>query len=427
MSNNKTVNSAYGNKTGSIDKIRVENCQTRDQYVSSVYRGSRNWKRLARRKGPKTTMWVERRLTGPNTPATEEDEIWLNDVWEDHKDYPNVLRFPRESDQLSVPFVDLPTWKNLPRFDPCQVPKTSWLIESFLAERSIQLVFGERGSFKSTLFLFAAKADANGEKFLGMKTRRRTVLYLDYENPANIIKGHNDDLGLDLPRNENLVVWDRFGTQPPPRPGDHALEAFVMDCIAETGHPPWIIFDSWASLLKPGEGGEFTGQTAPIYLQLRKLADLGATVTMIDHSGKYEKNTLYGGQDKEAKADSIHKLLTFPNKLRPNNRIIRVESWLKRAAPEAVVSFAFEVQSEQDRKGNWHIVGLVPAQDPIETRTRENVEILRNLIKQNPNSGQEALAGLAAKQGIPRDQAIATLKDGVGKYWQVRRTRHNKC
>lgn len=132
----------------------------------------------------------------------------------------------------------------------------------------------------------------------------------------------------------------------------------VTESVAETGHGPWIIFDSWASLLKPGEGGEFTGQIAPIYLQLRKLTDAGATVTVIDHTRKYEKGTLYGGQDKEAKADSIHSLVVYPNDTVPNNPIIRVESWLKRFAPQGVGSFSFEVQSTQDKNGLWHIDAL---------------------------------------------------------------------
>jgi hypothetical protein len=317
------------------------------------------------------------------------------------------------------------TWNTLPRFDPTLVKKTKWLISSFLAEGTIQLVFGERGSFKSTLML-AAKAVANGGEFLGLKTRRRRVLILDYENPASVINLRNDDLNLELRNHKNLAVWDRFGPRPTPRPDDPLLEAIVRECVLETGHGPWIIFDSWASLLKHGEGGEFTGQIAPIYLQLRKLADLGATITILDHSRKYDKSTIYGGQDNEAKADSIHNLSVFLNKIRPNNSIVRVETWLKRAAPQGEGSFAFEVQSERDSKGNWHIVGLVPAQDPEETKSQEQIESLRNLIRQNPNSGQEELAKLAAKQGIPRDQAVKLLKDGNGKYWQFHKNSHNK-
>jgi AAA domain len=401
-----------------FDKILYREYETQDHYVFSVYRGNRNWKRLSRRRRPKTTIWIECRVTGPDSPAIESDIVWLNYVWDNPGKYSKVQRFPRDAGQFS--------WDKLPRFDPNQVPKAKWIIDLFLAERSIQLVFGERGSFKSTLLLFASRAVAAKEEVLGMKTLRRRVVYLDYENPSSAIKTRSTDLALNLPDNPSLVIWDRFGSHPLPKPGDPSLELLVRSCVAETGHGPWLIFDSWASLLKPGEGGEFTAQIAPIYLPLRRLADLGATVTVIDHSRKYNKTTLYGGQDKEAKVDSIHNLTVFPDKTRPEKKIIQVDSWLKRYAPQGVGNFAFEVQSKQGREGNWHIVDLVLAQDPEKAQLPEQIELLRDLISHNPNSGQEALATLAAQRGLPRDQAIGLLKDGTGKHWQIHRAGHNK-
>jgi AAA domain len=314
-------------------------------------------------------------------------------VWQNREDYRKVQRFPRESDHL---------WQTLPRFDPRYVPTTRWLIESFLAERSIQLVLGERGSFKSTLMLAAAKAVTNRADFLGLKTRRRRVLYLDYENPAAVIKARIHDLGLEVHMNKHLKIWDRFGPQPTPRPDDPLLENIVRECVAETGHGPWIIFDSWGQSVK-------TWRRRRIH---------GTDRTNLPRPSKTCRSRCN---------DSIHNLSIFLNKARPGNPIIRVESWLKRAAPQGEGSFAFEVQSERDRKGNWHIVGLIPAQDPEEAQLQEEIDVLRNLIKQNPNAGQEEIARLAADQRIPRDRAIKLLKDGAGKYWQVRRTKSQQA
>lgn len=118
--------------------------------------------------------------------------------------------------------------------------------------------------------------------------------------------------------------------------------------------------------------------------------------------------------------------LIVPNKTRQDSQIIRVETWLKRSAPQGEGSFAFQVQSRQDAKGEWHIDGLILVQDPIETKMQQEIDLLCNLIRQNPNSGQEAIASLAMEEGIPRDAAIRELKEGIGKYWQVRRSSHNK-
>lgn len=229
------------------------------------------------------------------------------------------------------------------------------------------------------------------------------MLYLDYENPGNVIQARCEDLGLDL-SSGNFIIWDRFGNQPPPRPGDPELEEIVKDCVAQTGRGPVIIFDSWSSILEPGEGGELTGQTAAKFLELRKLADMGATIVIIDHSRKYDKKILYGGKDKEAKVDSIHTLMlcegNFPHP------VVVVESWLKRHAPKHDGTFVIEVRSEQDRKGNWHIREILRAENPDVEQKRRNIELLRTIIQANPRAGQEQIAKHAAEQGLERDAAI---------------------
>jgi AAA domain len=321
---------------------------------------------------------------------------------------------------------ELQTWQTVPRFDPSAVTSTKWLIEHFIAEDNLQLIFSERGTFKTTLLMAAARAVAKGKPFLEMKTRRRRVLYLDYENPANIIKARNQDLHLRLTKNRNLIVWDRFGKQAPPLPGDARLEAIVANCVRETGHGPWIIFDSWSSLLQPGEGGENTGQIAPIYAHLRRLADAGATITVLDHSRKYETDVIYGGGDKEAKVDSIHHLQVCKNELEPNNAIVRVESWLKRYAPRGAGVFAFEVQSLEDDRGEWHITGLKRVADPVEEEKRKKFQLLGKLIQEHPEAGSEELAKIAANEGLGRDEAKKLLKGGIGKHWDLEKAAHGK-
>jgi AAA domain len=289
--------------------------------------------------------------------------------------------------------------------------------------RNIQLVFGERGCFKSTLFLALGKAVAAGEEFLEMKTKRRKVLYLDYENPANVIKARNDDLHLGLP-NDDFKIWDRFAHGTPPKPGDPRLEERVKDCVMLTGYGPWLIFDSWSSLLGPNEGGELTGQTAYKFMELRRLADLGATITVIDHTRKYDRSTIYGGQDKEAKADSIHNLQLYDE-----NRahiVVSGTSWLKRHAPKNAGTFAFEVRGEQDRKENWHIREILRAENPEAEQERRHIELLRTIIRANPHAGQEEIAKLAAEQGLARDAAIKLLKAGARKHWTCETIGHNK-
>ena len=459
MSNRHITDAEIEGVTNSPDRIHVEEFKTRDFHVFAVHYHGQLWKRL--RPKHEAPFWVERNAEGLYGTVSKEMENWLVRIWKHSERYPQVLRFPRsdregerlirnlayahQGGQIELvqhyleqiqkrivapmqqgPAVAARTWNALPRFDPSLVNKTRWLIEGFLVQGGIQLVYGERGSFKSTLFLCAAKAVACEEDFLGMETLLCPVLYLDYENPANVLKDRNESLGLGLPKNLDLIVWDRFGSQPTPRPGDPLLENLVKRFVEQTGMGPWIILDSWASLLKPGEGGETTGQVAPIYAHIRHLCDLGATVTVLDHTRKYLPEIIYGGADKEAKVDTIHNLVVYPNELRPENPIVRVESWLKRYAPKGVSTFAVKVLSKKDQNNEWHILGLELAEDPQAEGRRQKRQILRDLIRRNPSMGQEALAKQAATKGLGRDEAIDLLKKGIGKHWEVQKTAHGK-
>jgi hypothetical protein len=443
----------------SHSSVYLEELEASSQFAATAYRWGRMWKRFSDDRGT-DGAWVQVTTNAAGESQYRSISLRQQRKLEHMRRHPNrygrPLRFPRV-DHVYLEILEklesasndpdrqhllaerllkhinagqerpeLETWQTIPRFDPFAVTSTKWLIEHFIAEGNLQLIFSERGTFKTTLLMAAAGAVAKGKPFLEMKTRRRRVLYLDYENPANIIKARNDDLQLRLSKNQDLIVWDRFGKQAPPLPGDPRLEAVVANCVKETGHGPWIIFDSWSSLLQPGEGGENTGQIAPIYAQLRRLADVGATITVLDHSRKYETDVIYGGGDKEAKVDSIHHLQVCKNELEPNNAIVRVESWLKRYAPKGAGVFAFEVQSFKDDRGEWHITGLKRVADPVEEQKRRKVEFLRDLIREHPELGQEELAKRAAKKGLGRDEAKELLKAGIGKHWEVEKAAHGK-
>jgi AAA domain len=439
--------------------LRIDEYEMGKFFVCCMYIGAEVFRRIYPKSRTSEPSW-EMGVSGEASIVSAQEEIHiLERLFAKRSAFQTIRRFPRtgrrfeslftklrEAHQTADPirmrsllrqFQDmldasafgsgsLDSWDNLPRFDPSRVRRTRWLIDSFLPEESVQLIVGERGAFKSTLLLAAARAVASGERFLGMKTLPRRVLYLDYENPASVIGARNADLDLNLPSNERLIVWDRFGDKPIPRPEDPLLYDLVRRCKAETGNGPWIILDSWASLLKSGEGGELAGQIAPAYSDFRNLVDAGATVSVLDHTRKYDKSTIYGGLDKEAKADSIHTLLVYEGGSAFGSAIVQVKSRLKRYAPEGVGGFAFEVQSRQDKNGEWHIADIVPAGDPVEAARDRNIELLSDTIRVYPTSGQEELARLASRPGFSRDQAVALLKEGKGKHWRIEKGPRNK-
>ena len=356
----------------------------------------------------------ESRTLGPKT------QRWINRWKVNQKSNRVIVRFPRLN-----PFdANNPTWENIPRFDPEKNDDTEWLIKFFIADKSINLIYAPAGYFKSTLMLFAAKRIASGGYFLGLKTLQRRVLYLDYENPAHVIKARSLDFQLNLPENDYLIIWDRFGPNPTPRPRDPILRKFVKACVTRDGIGPLIIFDSWSSLMKPGEGGESTGQTAPIYKRLRKLADLGATIVVIDHPRK-DGDSIYGSVDKIAKSDTIHVLEVRKNPHDPENRIVSLISTLKRYTPEGYGGFSFKVVSEKDDSG-WHVKGFESIADPKIEEHRLKLEKLREIIQENPEATQKGITKLAAEKNLSRDETISLLQEGIGTYWSKRKGKHGR-
>jgi hypothetical protein len=327
-----------------------------------------------------------------------------------HKEH---ARFPR-----------LDIWRNIPRLDMSKIRDSRWVIEFFLAQASTQLIYGSAGTRKTTAMLRAGWAVSRGQEFLGMKTRQRCVLYLDYENPPDVVKTYCRDLGID-PSGPAFTIWNR-SAKPTPLPADSELEAFVRHCKKVTGHSPWIIFDSWTSLLKAGDSGDKIGEATHIFRAVRRLCDMGATCTIIDHTGKGKRKDPIGTSAKMTQMDTAHyfeKQLDESPLLSQDSwrTVVRVESFLKRYAPQHVGTFSFEVRCGVDEKGNWRVRSFEATKDKAVLKLETQIEGMKDLIRSKPTLGQEDLAELAAERKIisGRNRARQLLQDGIGKYWRT--------
>lgn len=313
-------------------------------------------------------------------------------------------------------------WKGIPRLDLSKIRNSRWLIDFFLAQASTQLIYGSFGTRKTTVILLAAWAVSQGQDFLGMKTRQRCVLYLDYENPPDVLKSYCKDLGID-PSTPTFTIWDRSAGAPP-LPPDPKLLKFVRHCKKATGRYPWIIFDSWTSLLKEGESGDKIGEATHIFRAIRRLCDMGATCTVIDHTG-WSKSHPIGTSAKMTQMDTSHlfeaqkggvSLLDSDS----SRTVIRVKSFLKRYAPENIGTFSIEVNAAVDEKGDWHTLSVEPTKDIAVLHLERRIQGLQQLIKRNPTLGQEELAEQAAKQKIMGSRrARQLLQAGIAKYWET--------
>jgi RecA-family ATPase len=319
--------------------------------------------------------------------------------------------------------------ENIPRLDLSKVKDSHPLIDNFVVEGCTQVGYGKFGTRKTTIHLLAAWAVSQGIPFLGKKTRQRMVLYLDYENPAGVLKQYCKDLGIN-PDDPRFTVWDRT-KEYPPLPGDEMLDRFIRRCKKATGDSPWIIFDSWTSLLRTGHSGNDIGEATPIFQAIRKYCDQGATCTIIDHTGK-KGNDPIGTSAKMTQMDTAHFFSVQEDEIsldgRSSRAVIRIENFLKRFAPKDVGTFSIEIKAAMNEKDEWHTRSVEPTKDKAVIKQEKEIEGMKQLIRDNPSLGQEDLAKLAAQEKIVsgRDRTRRLLQDGLGKHWKSLPRSHGK-
>lgn len=100
---------------------------------------------------------------------------------------------------------------NYPRLDLAKEPgPVDWLIEGLVAAPDITVLYGDGGVSKSMFLQALAVAVANGDPtFMGMPLRKHgRVLYVDEENPEDVVLSRLKKLGLTEQGRENLYyVW----------------------------------------------------------------------------------------------------------------------------------------------------------------------------------------------------------------------------
>jgi hypothetical protein len=312
--------------------------------------------------------------------------------------------------------------ENIPRLDLSKVKDSHPLIDNFVVDGCTQVGYGKFGTRKTTIHLLAAWAVSQGIPFLSKKTRQRMVLYLDYENPAGVLKQYCKDLRLN-PDDPRFTVWDRT-KEYPPLPGDNSLGRFIRRCKKATGYSPWIIFDSWTSLLRAGDSGDKIGEATHIFRAIRTYCDQGATCTIIDHTGKRDGDGPIGTSAKMTQMDTAHKFSVEEDHIsldgRSSRAVIRIENFLKRFAPKDVGTFSVEIKAAMDDKDEWHTLSVEPTKDILVLEVEKQIEGMKHLIRHNPSLGHDELAKLAAKDGIvKRDPARRLLQEGTGKHWEA--------
>ncbi len=314
------------------------------------------------------------------------------------RDVRERFEWPRSASKAAAPVV--------PAVDPTalitdlsQLPSVwsmesslEWCVEEMIATGSITLICSESGTGKTWLGYYIAGCVAWGLPVLGRRVRRSKVLYLDGENPLYTVKQRLFDLGIQ--ETGDLIVWGGWNLSPPQGPQSRLVIDFAHK------HSPLVIFDSLIEF-HPGSEQSST-ETRAFMKYFRALANLGATIVVLHHSGKAETAKIYrGSSDIKAAVDTAYQLESID---KDSNRLGRLSLKCFKGRLTPGQNFALEFRANE---------GFVACDVAARMGTVE--EIITEILQASPGTNQTEIVRLGRIRGCGKGQLEQCL--GTGR-WQ---------
>jgi archaellum biogenesis ATPase FlaH len=280
------------------------------------------------------------------------------------------------------------TWASVPCVFDFEAHVT-WLVADLIPEAAITLITGDAGTGKSIFATALAGAIVRGEAFLGFESQRRRVVYLDRENPLAVVKQHLNDLYIT--RTADLIYWGGWCEVQADGPGAASL---IELAAAEK---PLFIFDSLIAF-NPGDEQDAT-ETRGFLRLFRRLANAGATVVILHHTGKCENAKDYrGSSDIIASVDIAWKLSKGGEAAGPLGDL-KLTPFKNRIGSARPLFFRFESGA------------FMPPLGP--EAPKPPIEILRAIIRVNPGLSGRKLKALVMEQGISKHKTEEMLAEGL--------------
>jgi hypothetical protein len=269
-------------------------------------------------------------------------------------------------------------------------PRTlEFAVEGLIASGCVTLISGESGGGKSTVVSSMADAIVRGEAFAGRKCTQRKVLILDRENAIEVVKERFERLEI---TGDGPLVWGGWLDEEAPTPN----AAVILDWVQRTEPKPIIVIDTLVTFL---EGDENSATDVQKFMEkLRQLANLGAGVIGLHHSGKAETAKDYRGSSYfKGGADVALQLTNFGT-----------------AELTKIQLKAFKSRFTIDREIILeYFNGRFASDSRPHAAIRTVTEQLTKLLFDNPSITKTEFEKLAGERGLGRNRARKFLDDGV--------------
>tara|TARA_B100000212_G_C27360795_1_gene528110 strand:- start:223 stop:1383 length:1161 start_codon:yes stop_codon:yes gene_type:complete len=222
------------------------------------------------------------------------------------------------------------------------IKRKVYLIDGLIADRSINIFYGDPKVAKSLLLVNIATSLVSGGIWADLKTANCLTVYLAFEDPEGI----RDRLTLSSIKKRLVKGGLVENLQLHENPPDIFAEKFLASLSfmeAEWSHK-WdhkIIIIDTLSLAMSRLGDENSSVAMGVVIDTcRKMRDLGYTVFIVHHTGKDQRRGLRGHKSLQAAADSV-----FLVKKKPRSSIVNVERIEYRNGPGGE-QFNFEIKTD---------------------------------------------------------------------------------
>ena len=271
--------------------------------------------------------------------------------------------------------------------------KVDWLIDGLVPFGAITLLTGESGVGKSTLALLMAGATVHGTSFLGRKAARTPALYVDGENPVSTVRERLER--LQIAANPDLHIWGGWNDPGPIGPKAESIVLWARKREA------LIIFDSLIQF-HPGSEQD-SSETRKYFSNYRHLANQGAAVVVLHHTGKGENSKQYrGSSDIKASVDQAY-CLEAVCEAEGGSQALSLVPFKCRMAEVHPIRLDF-------RGGTFHLA---------KGASRTNQEIIEQIVGSNPDRTGREVISLASSAGVAKNRSEAVLMEGAKDGWLV--------